>query len=60
MKKPYANDWEKIRDDLEYSPSLKLYWYKGRVYDQLSASHNGIVGAGHQLREIIRRESDAA
>ena len=56
MKKPYADDWVKVRDDLEYSPRLQLYWHKGRVYDQLSASHNGIIGAGHQLKEVIRHD----
>ena len=53
--KPYAKDWKHIRPDLEFSVSKQLYWYKGRVYDQLSASHNGIVGVGHQLRELIKK-----
>ena len=40
----------------EYSPHLKLYWCKGRVYDELSAMHNGIIGPGAQLRRIIAED----
>lgn len=54
MKKPYASDWSKITDDLEYSKSRGLYWYNGRAYDELSAQHNGIVGMGATLLKIIR------
>jgi len=57
-KKPYAQDWTIIRDDLEFSSTLQLYYYKGRVYDQRSAAHNGIVGAGYRLKEIIKHGKD--
>ena len=53
--RPYARDWTRINNDLEFSSTLQLYYYKGRVYDQLSASHNGIVGAGAQLKDLIKR-----
>ena len=52
--KPYASDWVRLNEHTEYSPSLQLYWHKGRVYDQLSASHNGIIGAGADLARIIK------
>ena len=54
QNKPYADDWQTLDTDLEYSPSLQLYWHKGKVYDQLSASHNGIIGAGADLARIIK------
>jgi len=53
-RKPYAEDWQQLREGLEYSPRLKLYWYMGQVYDELSARHNGIIGAGAELRRIIK------
>lgn len=52
--KPYASDWVRLNEHTEYSPSLQLYWHKCRVYDQLSASHNGIIGAGAALARIIK------
>ena len=52
--KPYSDDWENIRPDLQYSKHLDLYWYKGKVYDQLSASHNGIIGLGYVLKQVIK------
>lgn len=55
--KPYADDWQTLDTDLEYSDSLKLYYHKGQVYDELSAQHNGIVGHGAQLRKIISANS---
>ena len=53
-KKPYATDWVRLNEHTEYSPHLQLYWHKGRVYDQLSASHNGIIGTGADLARIIK------
>ena len=53
QNKPYADDWQTLDTDLEYSDSRKLYYYKGQVYDELSAHHNGIIGHGAQLRKII-------
>jgi hypothetical protein len=38
----------------DYSEQLKLYWKDDRVYDQLSAAHNGLIGSGSRLKEIIR------
>jgi len=55
-RKPYADDWQSLGDGVEYSPHLKLYWCKGRVYDELSAMHNGIIGPGAQLRRIIAED----
>ena len=52
--KPYASDWVRLDEHTEYSTSLQLYWHKGLVYDQLSASHNGIIGAGADLARIIK------
>ena len=52
--KPYASDWVRLNEHTEYSPSLQLYWHKCHVYDQLSASHNGIIGAGADLVRIIK------
>lgn len=57
QKKPYADDWQTLDTDLEYSDSLKLYYHKGQVYDELSAQHNGIVGLGARLRKIISADS---
>ena len=51
--KPYASDWVHLNEHTEYSTSLQLYWHKGRVYDQLSASHNGIIGAGAAFLTLI-------
>lgn len=56
-KKPYATDWVKLNDELEYSEQRELYWYKGRAYDERSASHNGLVGAGATLKKMIALES---
>lgn len=50
----YASDWVTLGKDLEYSKELDLYYYKGRIYDERSARHNGIVGEGAQLRRLIK------
>ena len=54
MKKPYASDWKKINEDTEYSEELDRYWRKGRLYDELSASHNGIIGVGKIFKELLK------
>lgn len=54
MKKPYASDWAYLCHGVEYSQELDLYWFEGRVYDERSARHNGIIGAGRDLRQIIK------
>lgn len=60
MNRPYASDWIIIGDGLQYSKERDLYWYKGRVYDELSARHNGIIGLGAALRLSILSCSDCA
>jgi hypothetical protein len=52
--KPYATDWVTLHPGVEYSIQLNLYWSNNRVYDELSASHNGIIGPGHRAKEIIK------
>ena len=54
--KPYAQDWTEISEGVEYSKEKDLYWCNGRVYDERSANHNGIIGMGRQLRAIIQDE----
>ncbi len=54
MKKPYASDWEKINDETEYSAELDRYWRKGRLYDELSARHNGIISFGKVFKELVK------
>jgi len=56
--KPYATDWKVINEGLEYSEEKDLYWYKGRVYDELSANHNGIIGMGAVLKQSIKEAND--
>ena len=54
MIKPIAPDWETIHDNgVQYSRIRQEYWFNGRVYDERSARHNGIVGAGAMLRETL-------
>ena len=54
MKKPYASDWKVINyAGVQYSAHLELYWVNNTVYDERSAQHNGIVGAGAMLRKIV-------
>lgn len=48
-----ADDWKEVTNGLWHSVELKLFWKDGSHYDLLSASHNGLVGAGANLREII-------
>jgi hypothetical protein len=54
--KPSANDWKVVAPDLEYSDHRKLYWVPstGKVYDERSARHNGLIGAGAQLRALLQ------
>lgn len=54
MQQPHATDWTTIAQDLQYSKKLDRYWYKGRIYDERSANHNGIIGMGARLKEIIQ------
>lgn len=34
------------------------YVYRGKKYDEGSAIHNGIIGPGAQLRQIIKEAND--
>ena len=52
-KRKYAKDWQKISDKLSYSIELGLYYYCGQHYDERSARHNGLIGAGTQLKEVL-------
>jgi phosphoglycerate dehydrogenase-like enzyme len=54
MSRSYANDWKIYSEGFEYSVSLDLYYYQGKVYDELSAKHNGIIGLGSILKEIAK------
>lgn len=64
--KPYAQDWVVINPShkckgyigpVEYSEELNRYFYKGQVYDELSARHNAIIGIGAQLQTIIQNNN---
>jgi len=55
--KPYATDWKIVRPGLEYSKDLDLYYEKGYIYDALSATHNGIIGLGRILKDIIKGDT---
>jgi hypothetical protein len=56
VKKPFASDWITINDEgPQYSPTLDRYWFQGRVYDERSAQHNGLIGAGALLRQITKQ-----
>ena len=54
MLRPYAEDWEDIGDGIQYSESTQRWYVKGVVYDRCSAQHNGIIGAGAQLRKLLK------
>jgi len=56
--KPYSDDWKEVRNHpgVEYSEHLDLFYTNGRIYDALSAAHNGIIGIGRILRDIIKGE----
>lgn len=51
-QKPEAPDWELIREGLEFSQSLELYWHKNQVYCTLSAHHNGLIGMGYIFKQL--------
>ena len=55
QKRPYASDWISIREGLYYSDESKLYWdsKSNTVYDERSAKHNGLIGIGAALRDMI-------
>lgn len=43
-----------ISPGLWFCESRNLYWKDGRVYDELSASHNGLIGLGSQFKQILK------
>ena len=45
-----------ISKGLWYCEKKHLWWKNGKVYDELSAHHNGLIGAGALLKELIRRD----
>lgn len=54
-KRPYAEDWIDVGDDTQYSKHLEMWYKNGKCYDRLSANHNGITGAGAELKQIIKQ-----
>jgi hypothetical protein len=46
---------EEISKGLWYCKQHNLYWKDGTVYCELSARHNGLIGAGAQLKELCKR-----
>jgi len=66
-RKPYADDWEVIDPELKdkgavhalwYSASLDRWWRNGTIYDEGSASHNGLIGAGYRFRNMLETENE--
>lgn len=53
--KPYASDWEEIGNGVQYSAELKRWFKDDTTYDERSAIHNGIIGAGAELRNILKQ-----
>jgi hypothetical protein len=45
---------EEVSDGLWYCERLQLWWKDGKVYDRLSASHNGLIGPGAELKKIAK------
>ena len=46
-------DYEDLGNGLYHCPKLSLWWKAGTTYDELSASHNGLIGTGAYLKNII-------
>ena len=54
-KKQYASDWKVINySGLQFSEHLQLWYKDGTHYDERSARHNGLIGAGATLREQLQ------
>ena len=47
-----------VGDGLWFCEKLDLWWKDGKVYDRLSAAHNGLIGVGATLRKIIKAQED--
>jgi hypothetical protein len=58
-RRPLQDDWVQVHSDLQFSAKSQLYWVPStrKVYDTLSANHNGIIGVGALLRNIIKKET---
>ncbi len=55
MRKAFSCEpHEHLGGGLYHCPSLSLWWKNGVTYDELSASHNGIIGMGAQIKQMIR------
>lgn len=59
MNRPYADDWQRIHEDLLHSPSLGMWFVVStqRNYDETSAQHNGIIGQGARLKELLKNHN---
>lgn len=58
MRKAFSYEaCEELSEGLYYCAKHNLWWKAGVVYDELSASHNGIIGMGAQLKRTIRNEA---
>lgn len=56
-RRPYAPDWKVINDrGVEFSKDLNSFWFEGRVYDERSARHNGLIGIGNLLRHVVAQD----
>ena len=49
-------DYIEISTGLFYCKQKNLYWKNGTAYCPLSATHNGLIGGGAQLKQIIKEE----
>ena len=47
---------EEISDGLWFCAKFKLYWKDGTVYDERSAAHNGLIGHGAELKQLIKEK----
>ncbi len=45
---------EEISKGLWYCKRHDLYWKEDTVYCELSARHNGLIGAGADLQQMLR------
>lgn len=49
-------DSEEISEGLWYCKQRNLYWKDGTVYCERSASHNGLIGFGAKLKQVIKED----
>lgn len=55
-----CNPSEEISPGLWFCEAKGLWWKDGMIYDELSAQHNGIIGAGAQLKNMIKEVNHAS